>query len=143
MRLPVLLAALALPATLLAAPAPALARAEDRAPPELSGAIAEMADPARQQQVAAMAAAMAGMLLEMPVGPMLQSMARMAGEDPEAIDPATRVADLAGPQAGEMPDEIAARVPEMMGSKAAMAGALEAMLPQLREMARNLPAASE
>ena len=133
MRVPLFAVLLAVAAV----PVPALAsEVEDGG---LGDAAAAMADPARQQQVATMAQAMLGMLMEMPVGPMLQSAARMRGEDPAAIDPDTRIADLAGPQAQDMPGEVAARVPQMMGAMAQMAGAFEAMLPQLRAMAESLP----
>ena len=42
------------------------------------------------------------------------------------------VADLAGADAQNVPDEMAERLPQMMGAMASMVGALDTMLPQLR-----------
>lgn len=120
--------------SLVAAPA----HAEDIDSGGLSAAVDELQDPVRQEQVGTMAEAMTRAMLAMPVGPMLRAAAEMSGEDPEAIDPDATVADLAGPDADGAADEIAERVPQMMGMMAGMAGALETMLPQLRDMAETM-----
>jgi hypothetical protein len=118
------------------APVPALA--EDMNDPALAEAAAQLSDPARQEQVGAMAQAMIGAMLQLPVGGMLRAAAEMAGEDAADIDPATTIADMAGPEAQQAPAEIAERLPQMMGAMATMVGALDTMLPQLRDMAETM-----
>ncbi len=126
-------------AALLAVTLPGYALAQDAGEGELSTAIETMSDPAMQEQVGLMAAMLVGALMEMPVGPLAQAASDMAGEDAPAIDPDARVRDLVGPEAGRAPEVIAERLPEMMEAMAGMAGALEQMLPQLRELAERLP----
>ena len=137
MRLPIIAAA-AFAAT---APLPALAQEVDTS--RLADAVEAMDDPAMQEQVSLMAAALVGVLLEMPVGPLMEAASEAAGEDAPAVDPNATVRDLMGPQAAEAPEIVAERLPEMMGAAASMAGAmggaLEAMLPHLRDMADRLP----
>jgi hypothetical protein len=112
--------------------------ARDFNEPELAEAAGELADPARQEQVAAMAGAMIEAVMRMPVGGMMQAAADMAGKDAGEIDPATTLADLAGDDAADAPAEIAERLPQMMGMMAQMAGAMDAMVPQLRDMAETM-----
>jgi hypothetical protein len=124
---------------------PATLVARDFNEPALGAAAAELADPARQEQVGALAGAMIGALMQLPVGGILRAPAEMDGSDAEAIDPATTVADLAGDDAAQAPQAAAEQLPRMMGMMAQMAGALDGMIPQLREMAetmaRDLPPA--
>ena len=122
-------------AVLALLPAPAFAETGDEA---LDQAAAELSDPARQAQVSAMAGAMIEAMMHMPVGPMLRAAADMAGEDPEAIDPDTTVADLAGDDAQGASAEVADKVPAMMQAMAGMSGAMATMLPHLREMAETM-----
>ena len=63
--------------------------------------------------------------------------ATVAGHDPDYIDPDLRVGDLVGPEAAEAPREFAHRLPQMMGAMAAMAAALEGMIPEVRERMRE------
>lgn len=126
-------------AALLAISLPSHALAQDAGEGELSPVIESMSDPATQEQTALMAAMLVGALMEMPVGPLAEAAATMAGKDAPAIDPDARVRDLVGPEAGRAPEVIAERLPEMMEAMAGMAGALEQMLPQLRELAERLP----
>ena len=114
------------------------AAANEIADPGLGRAAAELSDPVRQEQVGAMAEAMIGAMMQMPVGGMMRAAAEMAGEDPADIDPDTTVADLAGADAQNVPDEMAERLPQMMGAMASMVGALDTMLPQLRDMAETM-----
>ena len=132
MRVPLTICVLALSL------APAAAVARDFNEPELAEAAGELADPARQEQVAAMAGAMIEAVMRMPVGGMMQAAAAMAGKDAGEIDPATTLADLAGDDAADAPAEIAERLPQMMGMMAQMAGAMDAMVPQLRDMAETM-----
>jgi methyl-accepting chemotaxis protein len=117
-------------------PLPALADEVDDS--GLADVAGDLSDPARQEQIGAMAGAMMEAMLQMPVGPMLRAAAEMAGRDAEDIDPDTRLADVAGEDAADAPREVAERVPQMMGVMAGMAGAMEQMLPQLREMAETM-----
>jgi hypothetical protein len=126
-------------AALLAVTVPGHALAQEAEGSELSSAIDTMSDPAMQEQVGLMAAMLVGALMEMPVGPLAEAASTMAGEDAPAIDPDARVRDLVGPEAGRAPEVIAERLPEMMEAMAGMAGALEQMLPHLRDLADRLP----
>jgi hypothetical protein len=131
MRHPILLAA----AAIALLPAPALAEPDEG---EISSAARELADPARQEQLAVMAGAVMEAMLEMPAAPLLRAAAEVAGEDPEAVDPDTRLADLAGPEAADAPREVAEKLPQMMGAMAALAVAFEDMLPQMRAIGEDL-----
>ncbi|HYD25271.1 MAG TPA: hypothetical protein VEB68_10765 [Croceibacterium sp.] len=100
-----------------------------------AGRLAEaLRDPARQAQIAATAEAVTGAVLAMPAAPLMKSLAEIAGEDPERIDPDLRVGDLVDTEDAEAPREFAHRLPQMMGAMATMAATLEAMLPELRAM---------
>jgi hypothetical protein len=98
----------------------------------------ELRDPAIQAEIAAMVQTMSAVMLDMNVAPLLRAQAEIEGRDPDAIGPEVTVRDLAGPGAEEAPREIAVRLPQMMGAMAALAGSIEAMLPQLRAMGETL-----
>ncbi len=116
---------------------PALAQEETETP---SAAMAQMADPATQQQVAMMAQAMGEILLDMPVAPLIEAASRVAGKDVAGdVDPDARVADLVGPDARGAPAAMAERIPAMMSAMAVLAGTLEQLAPQLRDIAARLP----
>lgn len=132
MRVPLTLGLLALSLV----PSQVLAR--DFNEPALADAAGELADPARQQQVATMAGAMVAALMQLPVGGMLRAAADMAGQDAGAIDPDATVADLAGDHAADAPAAVAERLPQMMGMMAQMAGAMDQMVPHLRDMAETM-----
>ena len=77
----------------------------------------------------------------MDIGPLTRAMdaaggGRAVGDLPRDA----RLRDLAGPDAERLPRTIARNVPKAMGSAGEMAGALEDMMPQLRETARKLKA---
>src|SRR5690606_11615945 len=110
MRHPFLLAA-----AIALLPAPALA-APDYEDGELSDTAKAFADPQRQEELAGTMRAVMEAMLEMPAAPLLRAAATVAGEDPEAVHPDTRVADLAGPEAAEAPREVAEKLPQMMGA---------------------------
>ena len=122
--------ALLLLAAAVLIPAPALAHDGESDTGRLAE---ELRDPARQEQIAAVAGAMAATMLDTPDAPLLRAARELAGEDPEAIDPDLRVGDVLGPEAAEVPYEYAERLPQMMGAMAGLAVALEGMLPQWRE----------
>ena len=109
--------------------APALAKPRDS-----DRLVERMGDPALQHSMAAAVAALSEAMLDMPVEPVARAMRTI---DPNAARDLPRdatVGDLAGPDARRMPREMARKLPQMMGAVAGMAGAMEAMLPQLEAM---------
>lgn len=123
--------ALAAPAVLLAAPAHA------RSDSELAPLIETLSDPDRQQSLAQTLAALSEAFLDLPLAPMARAAAQAAGEDPGAIDPDLTLRRMS-PDAERVPEELSARVPEMMGAMAGMAEGMDAMLPALRQMAERM-----
>ena len=141
-------------AAVFAVPAPVLAQEAEALPdPDVAmnealyRAASEMADPERQEQVAAMAGTVLEAMMDMPVGPLMRAAETMAGRDGEDIDPDLTLADVAGPDALDSADEISERVPEMMQTLAAFAYAMDGVLPEMRRamegaaerMAKDLP----
>lgn len=127
---------------LIVAPASAEAREAVRAEQRDSGMAemtARLADPQLQHALGDALAAMTDALMDMRMAP-LARVAESAGAKPsgQRIGPDTRLRDMAGPGAAQMQDEIRARVPQAMGAMAGMAGAMEAMLPQLQAMAEGM-----
>ena len=138
-----LLPTIALVAAAVAAPIPALASETADEERELARAAEEMRDPVRQEQMAHMAEAVTGAMLDLPVGKLLQAAAAAAGEDPDFVDPDTTLAEVAGPDAEDMPREFARSMPRMMDAMGLLTDALGSMLPELRkageDIARSLP----
>lgn len=108
------------------AAAPAAAR-----PGSVGSAIDTMRDPAAQHAAAGAMQALSEAILDMPLAPLERAIAAARGDDQGAIDPDLRLRDYAGPDAERVPEEMAHRVPEMMGAMGEMAGALEQALPAL------------
>ena len=137
MRIPLLAAAL------IAAAAPLPAMAQDDSSAAIAEAADAMRDPAMQEQAGLMAAALVGVLLEMPVGPLMEAAAKAGGTENPDVDPHATVRDMLGPQAADAPEMVAERMPQMLdamaGMAGAMGGAMEAMMPQLRDLAERLP----
>ncbi|MDE1467503.1 hypothetical protein [Aurantiacibacter sp. D1-12] len=132
MRLPILAAALAT----IAAPLPAMA--QDTAP-DTSELREVLADPATIERASTMLGVMTDVMMEMPIGRMAEGMAEaIDGEAPD-IDPDARVRDMMGPEAEDMPRQMAERLPQMMEMMGVMAGVLEEAMPVLREAAERLP----
>ena len=135
MRVAVLGAAVVAAAAL---PVPALAREAQ------GGQVAEvLANPGTQQAMAGAMAAMTEALLDMKVGPFARAMEGMddaTGNRRAArrIDYDATLGDLAGPEARRMPRQVARKLPQMMGAMAGMAGAMEAVLPQLEAMGEKM-----
>ena len=99
----------------------------------------ELSDPARQDALAGGLAAMSEALLELRVGSILRAIDRSEYPDnPADIDSETRLGDIAGPEARRIPDEMAARVPEVMDTMGAVAGEMAALRPELEAMARRM-----
>ena len=120
-------------------PATAQARSAERAPQ----IVQRLSDPVTQAEVSIFAAAMSQMLLDLKIGPLAKAMGPLAGRDAPHIAPDARLSDVIGPDARHAPAIIAREVPQMMAQMAGMAGAMQAMLPQLQNMARQMQRAME
>lgn len=129
------------PAALLSLIAIPVAAQETSAPAPEAGALADMAqqmqDPERQRELAMVAQTMAEVLLDLPIAPLAQAAAEMAGEEARQIDPDLTLRKLA-PEAGELSGEIGRNAPRAMQAAGTLAGALAAMAPTLREMAEQM-----
>jgi len=134
MRLFVLTAALGA----VALPAPVLAADEPVHNPGTPRVAERLNDPLVQDTLASSVAIMGRVLMDMNVAPMMRAMAKASGNDPEYVDPDTTVGDIAGPDARYLPEEMAERVPQVMGAMAGMAEGMEEMLPALRDMAEQV-----
>ena len=107
------------------APATALAREAGASRPEISRMSEELTNPRNQKAVAGMMEALSEMLLSMKVAPLAKAMEQMGDHKAaRSIPPNATLADLAGPDARRMPQEVSRKVPAMM---TAMAGMGEAM----------------
>ena len=123
---------LALPLLVLAAPATA---SETEA--ELDHMARTLGDPARQEALAGALGAMAEVLLDMPLAPIIGPLAEAAGENPRRVDPDATLRKMS-PAAGAVPREIERQLPRAMGAMAGMSGAFAGMIPQLREAAERM-----
>ena len=121
-----------------ALPVPALARNTN------DGRVAEvLGNPQTQQAITAVVAAMTEAMLDLKIGPIAKALEGMGGDADDRrparqIDRNATLGDLAGPEARRMPREVARKMPQMMGAMAGMAGAMEAMLPQLAAMGEKM-----
>lgn len=132
------LLALAAAASLVALPAHAFAQ-ETEPESELATVIEKMEDPVVQAGVAGMLAALSEAMLDMPIGPLVEAIERADGE-PTGLEEDATIRDLAGPEAEDLPAEMAERVPEMMDAASGMARGFEAMMPMLRAWAEEMEA---
>lgn len=143
MRLLALAAAMAVAAPLGAVPVIASAQdaPEEVAPAtdaDLSALTDKLSDPDFQDGMGEALSAVSDILLDLPVGPLIEAAEKMAGEPVSDYDRDATVRDLAGPDAERVPEEIRERVPQMMSAMSGMAEGLAVMLPALREMARDM-----
>lgn len=127
MRFPILLGGLAL----IAAPMPAMAQDED-----LSAVSDALRDPGMQAQASALITALSQVLLDVPVGPLAEAVEEASGQDLGDVRADDTVRDLA-PEAEVLPELIESELPRAMDRLAGMTGALQTMLPALRDMARK------
>lgn len=120
----------------LASPAAAAAPApsHDEALDQVERALG---DPVRQQALARAAGAMAEVLLDLPLAPILGPLAEAAGEDPRRIDRDATLRRMA-PGAADAPRQIERQLPRAMGAMAGMSGALADLLPRLRDAAERM-----
>lgn len=96
-----------------------------------------LGDPARQDALARAMGAMAEVILDMPLAPIVGPIAEAAGEDPRDIDRDATLRSMA-PGAGDAPREIERQLPRAMGAMAGMSGAFAQLLPQLREATERM-----
>ena len=127
-----LIPALALGA--IAAPA----AAQEAAPEAALDAMAErMADPEQQRQMALMMQTMTEVMLDMPIAPLAQAAAEMAGEKAEAIDPDTTIRKMV-PQAGQLSEQMGENLPRAMAAMSVFAKGFAKMAPALEEAGRAM-----
>lgn len=114
------------------APLPAAARD--------AGAVSEkLTDPATQLAVTTMLTALSEAVLDLRLEPITRAM-RAAGRG-DAVDdlpPDPRVRDIAGPTGENLPAELGHRVPRTMDRAAALAAAMEGMLPQIKAIGAQM-----
>jgi len=96
-----------------------------------------LADPVVQNELASTVAVLGEILLDMPLAPIVEPMAEIAGHDPGSVDPDLTLRKMR-PEASDVPARVARDLPRAMGAMASMADSLEAMRPALREMAERL-----
>lgn len=102
-----------------------------------AGEMAErLSDPATQIAVTAVLSTLAQSVLDMDLGPLSRAMDDAGLRS--GLPPDARVGDIAGPDAARAPEEIARRTPRMMSAMAGMAGALDEMMPQLRDIGQRM-----
>ncbi len=141
MRSPIVAAA----AALAAISVPAAAQEYDAVPRDepaiddraLDDMADEMRDPVRQREMALMLQTMTEVLLDLPIAPLAQAAADMAGERAEDIDPDLTLRKVA-PDAGRVSEEVAVVVPRAMQAMGGLAEGLSDMAPALRDMADRL-----
>lgn len=92
-----------------------------------------------QQAMAGVLASLANAMLQMDVSAFGQA-AEAVGDKRAArkLRKGTTLADVAGRDARAVPDEIRRKGPAMIGAMGAMAGAMEAMLPELAKVAEQM-----
>jgi len=123
-------------ATVALAPVPALAGERESGLSEMS---ARLADPELQGAIAGMLGALSNAMLAMKVAPIAKAAEAMGDRKlARRIGPDTSLRDLAGRDSTRMQRELDEKLPRAMTAMAGMTGAMEAMLPQLEAMARQM-----
>lgn len=121
-------------AAVASASTPAAAREESVA----EDAVKQLGDPQVQFAASAALAAMVEAVLDMNIGPFARAARTMGGGAMADLPDDARLRDLAGPDADDISGDVARNVPRAMGSAAEMAGAIDGMMPQFKEMARRM-----
>jgi hypothetical protein len=95
-----------------------------------------------QEAMAGVLASLAKAMLQMDVSAFGQA-AEAVGDKRTArqLRKGTTLADVAGRDARRLPEEIRRKAPAMVGAMGAMAGAMDAMLPELAKVAEQMKAA--
>ena len=123
---------LALPLLALSAPATAQDTKAD-----LDHMARTLGDPARQAALARAMGAMAEVILDLPLAPIVGPLAEAAGEDPRDIDSDATLRKMS-PAAAEVPRQIERQLPRAMSAMSGMSGAFAGMIPVLREAAERM-----
>ncbi len=126
----------------IAVPAPLLAQDADLPVPEFEEeAAADLAekfsDPEYQRQTAMLMRTLSEVLLDLPLGPLMEAAGEMAGKEVPVVDHDSTLRSMA-PEADRIPEEIERNLPRAMEAMGTMAEALEDMRPALEEMAARL-----
>ncbi|RDC60490.1 hypothetical protein HME9302_01698 [Alteripontixanthobacter maritimus] len=96
-----------------------------------------MRDPAVQDRMVGVLADLMDAMLDVKVGPLAETLEEFGDEPVEGIDRDATLRDLAGPDAEDIPADVAEELPRAMDAMAGMTKGLAAMLPALREMAKT------
>lgn len=129
------LALIALPLLVLATPLPATA-----ADPDMRETVATLNDPAQQDRMVDTVSAIVGALLQMPVGPLAEAVARVDPySDAAYIPPDATLGDVTGRDPAYA-DRIGADVRATTRMAGQAASALAIYAPVLKDMARDLAA---
>lgn len=103
---------------------------------DLTGRIS---DPAVQDGVAATVEQMAGAMMRMPVGPMVQAIENARpGTVKRHLRRDATLADVAGRDARYLPEELGERSRETMGMIGGFARAMAVMMPEFERMGRDI-----
>ncbi len=125
---------------------PTFAQSQDEASDSGEEALAEMsdklADPEFQEQAAAMAQVLVGSMLDLKVGPLAEAMNDATDGHGPDVDPDASLRDWA-PDAEDIPETIAEKLPEAMTMMSGMTEGMQSMLPALRDMAEQMRDAIE
>ena len=128
---------LALAASLL----PVVAIAQEPAPPPPQERLAPvdkaLSDPATQKRIGQMLRVLGEVVLDMPLAPLAEAAADMAGEKAADIPPGATLRSIV-PQASRLPEQIERTAPRALDAAGSLARALETMMPTLRDMAKSL-----
>ena len=128
-------AVIALPLLALSAPLPAVA-----ADPEVRDTVATLNDPVSQDRMADTVSAIVGALMQMPVGPLAEAVARVDPySDAASIPPDATLGDVTG-RDPDYADRIGADVRATTRMAGQAASALAIYAPVLKDMARDLAA---
>lgn len=121
---------------------------EPSAPPSLADSDSEaeirnlgdkMSDPSIQAGVAAMVEQMASTMMQLPVGNFAAAIENARpGTVRKRIRRNATIADLAGRDAEDLPEELGYRSREMMGMMGGFANAFAVMLPEFKKMGREM-----
>lgn len=108
---------------------------------EISDKMAEkLSNPETQKALAQSVRVIGEILLDMPLAPLANAAAQMAGEEAANVDPDTTLRKIGGPEASQVPAQLEEHLPQVMGTAAVMAEGLGTMLPMLRQMAEQMQA---
>lgn len=98
----------------------------------------KLSDPGNQVAATVALTAMSEALLDLSIAPLVRALRTADPQAGEGLPPDARLRDLAGPDADRVPKELGRRVPEVMGTAAGLANAVQDMMPQLRAMGDRL-----